>query len=428
MPAAQLVSALTLVLTMQLSIASAQSGRVAPISAPPSQPSKQEMEQSNARSGFVVDAQADKYIILFATSYKGTLLTVGEEAADRGRHSRIENFVEQLNKIGSQGYRLISITSGWNPKAIARLDEAQYEYTWFETTSPYFFAKTGFEKKYSELSKQGFELVSHFFISKWCKDKGPSGYDRHGAVYDDSTEDCEYKDLFLLERIRGVKRPQNHILASSAPGWRAKMGDALTEQINEHLAAGFHPTHALSKFEVLLQQAADREEISTNKIEVQVVTSSNWGGAGVRKKVNELAQKGYRLALLNNEIAVMYRERDDTSPVSYVWVNAERRDFEKELAKLEQRGAVYRMTYPNNRGTETQLVFEQRLDKEARRREYRVLKIEFEQVEDEIGKRVNIELTRKSKETIRKMNEMVREGYEVRDLFFAKEFRIILER
>jgi hypothetical protein len=349
-------------------------------------------------------------------------LTVGEEAADRGRHSRLKNFIEQLNNMGSQGYRLIFVTSGWNPNGVVKLDEVQYEYTWFETTSSFFFSKDGFEKKYAELSKQGYRLFEHFFIHGNCE---PMDNDLTSGL-----ETCEYKDLFLLERKKGVERPVQYGIAFSGPGWKAKMGEVLTPQINEGIAKGLYPTHAFSKFEILLQQPTDKDEFPIDKPDVRVVTSKNfnWGSNDLEKKVNELGKQGYRLDLINHGIAVMYRHGDMTTPVSYIWLDAKKKDFEKQLKKLQEQSAVYRMTYPDKNGIENKLVFEQRVVDDGKRREYKVLKLDFTETENIAEKKVYVDLTQSSKETMKTLNLFVKEGFVVRDLFVSDKVSVLLER
>jgi hypothetical protein len=68
------------------------------------------------------------------------------------------------------------------------------------------------------------------------------------------------------------------------------------------------------------------------------------------EKINALARQGYRLSLVNKQVAVMYRRRGPVTPVSYVWVNATNKDFETRLARLQEAGAVYRATYPQTPG------------------------------------------------------------------------------
>jgi hypothetical protein len=50
------------------------------------------------------------------------------------------------------------------------------------------------------------------------------------------------------------------------------------------------------------------------------------------------------------------------------------------------------------------------------RREYKVLRFEFQDVKDATGKRVQIDLTPSSKETVQLMNNLAKEGFEVREV------------
>jgi hypothetical protein len=203
----------------------------------------------------------------------------------------------------------------------------------------------------------------------------------------------------------------------------------LTKQINESMAWGFNPILALSKCEVLLQRNTDKGEFLPEGIEVKVVTGRN-----VKKKVNELAGQGYRLALIHNQVAVMRRSHDTTAPVSYIWLDSwKKKSLEPELARLQDSGAIYRMTYPDSAGGEYELIFEQPSAGAGKRREYKVLKIEFQEMENLADQRMDIDLTPSSKETLKTLNSLVKEGFVVRDLFVS-EFRaperasVLLER
>jgi hypothetical protein len=82
----------------------------------------------------------------------------------------------------------------------------------------------------------------------------------------------------------------------------------------------------------------DKDEFLPERTEVKVVT----GYFKLKKKVNELARQGYRLAFTHFEIAMMYRHRDTTAPVSYIWLDSrKKKSFEQELTRLQDRGAIY---------------------------------------------------------------------------------------
>ncbi len=374
---------------------------------PPPTPQTEAPKLPETRPKLVADPGADKYKLVFATSYAGkfSYLEKEEKESDEARQSYNDNFIEQLNKAGARGYRLTAITGDLG---LVRQGEVQYEYAWFETISNFYFAKNGFEEIYTRLSKQGFSVFDHLFLSRSCKDNENTASD---SATQTLTEHCTYLDRFLLERVKGEDLPRQFRLAQHVPHWREWYGDAaLTTQVNSYLASGFYPMHAFSRFEVLLQPVTGKGDFLPDKSEVQIVTGN------IQKRVNELAQQGYRLALTHYEIAVMYRNRDTLKPVSYVWLQVMKKNFEQELVRLKERGAIYRMIYPDRNGDKYTLVFERPATDDGQRREYRVLKIELQGVENVAEKKVEVDLTPSSKETLKTLNSLVKEGFIVRDL------------
>ena len=260
----------------------------------------------------------------------------------------------------------MSVTKFSGVVALVKLDTVQYEYAWFATGSDLRWVTKGFEGSYSQLSKHGLRVVDHAVMNYSC----PSNSDDILAG-----ETCDIEDLYLLEREKGAEEPTQHRVIGSAPGWRGNRSVVLTAQVSEKIPQGFYPSIVLSKFEILLEQGKKDDPLAGRQ-DVQVVTSSQWHD-DMKKKANALAKQGYRMALTGRETAVMYRDSADASPVSYIWLEAGKMDFEKQLAKLQQQGAVYRMTYPSISGHEDQLVFEQSAVDDGKRREYKVLKFEF---------------------------------------------------
>ena len=398
----------------------AQSGRGIPAPSTPT-PQTPSPNQREVKSKFVIDRSADAYKLVFPTG------------------PGFSSFIEQLNKAGEQGYKLTSVIYRWQrksasakqedavPVGILKLDEVQHEYAWFETASSSVFAITGFEQKYRELSKRGFRLVDHFLIDLSCE---------YGnlIVLD---QDCELHHLFLLERDKGVEKPKQFIIARSPvrAGFKVRNEGELTAQIKEKLADGFYPSDVFSKWEILLTQTENTDEPSAGSPDVQVVM--HLGLKSIEKKVNELAKQGYRLALMNKGTAVMYRHGLTVTPSTYVLLRVNGKSFDERLAKLQESGAVYRMTYAGNGTTKDQLVFEQGLVADGRRQEYKVLNFEFQVVEDlklrKGGEReVHIDLTASSKETMKLINSLVKEGFWARDLFasdaVSDKVSVLLER
>ncbi len=410
---------LSLLMTLGLFVgASAQSGR---INEPPPTPTPvvRSQEQSDTTAKFRIDPKADQYRLVFPTYYdgifrKGELYYVGEES-NQARPSVNNSFIERLNEAGQQGYRLVS-TTGSFPVAIVKLDEVQYEYSWFQTSGA-IFSKDGFMGIYSQLSKQGFHLCANRVVNRACEN-----FDLAGSTH----TTCVFTDFFLLERQKGVTKVIEHRLAFAGPSWRMKTGPKLTTQVVERLSQGFYPTKVLSKFEILLEQREQSDDLWTDKSDVKVITSG-WRD-DLLKLVNELAKQEYRIALVNRGIAVMYRKNDASGPVSYISLNTENKDFEKQLAQAQARGAVYRTTYPTEGGFETKLIFELKAVDDHTRREYKVLKFEFQYTPNAAEKKVHKDLTATSKETLKMLNVLVKEGFVVRDLFYSDKVSVLLER
>src|SRR5712691_12231108 len=174
---------LFLIAFAQLS-ALAQSGRLPkPPSTPTATPQTVSPSQEATRSS-VIDQNGDTYKLVFPMGPDYVVVN--------GRfRTPEEDFCEQLNKAGEQGYKLVSVVYHWQrvstlnyyiaQVAIVKLDEAQHEYAWFETSSNFIFDLPGIEQKYTELSKRGFHLIDYHRTESFC----------------DSDRECSYHDFLL---------------------------------------------------------------------------------------------------------------------------------------------------------------------------------------------------------------------------------------
>lgn len=414
---------LLIILAAPFLIIHAQSGKIVqppqtvstPISKPIS-PMQSKVELKSAGSEI-----EGRYKLIFETSFEGKL--GGYQRKEkvemmRARFSGIKNVSSQLNASGADGYRVISSLPMYMVAIVAR-DEAQYEYELFETESSVHFAKVGLPGKLEAMSDKGFRVIDHSKLGTYCE-----WIDSNNAAMG---ENCEYSDRFLFEREKKTRRLPEQILVSVFPSWGAKPSDELEKQISEKLAKGFYPTKIFSRFEVLLEKAKESDEIQSAQIDVQIIRAS-WIRDDLEGKVNELAKQGYRLAMTSNKIAMMYRNGETAQvPVSYIWVKSNKK-FETNLKKLQATGAIYRTTYPNEKGTENALIFEQKLKDDGKRREFKVLKFEFKSQENLAEKIVNVNLTPSSEEAVKQMNAFAKEGFIVRDLFYSDKISVIMER
>ena len=221
----------------------------------------------------------------------------------------------------------------------------------------------------------------------------------------------------LMQKVKTLNQPNQFWLAQSSPG--KPKADELTELVKEGLATGFVPTHIFSKFQILMQKTADQSELSPDKSEVLVLTAPKWRGGdkGFQLKINELAQQGYRLALIESEIALLYRRKKDATPTSYIWIDAKKKNFDQQLAGLQASGASFQMTYPNNSGEMTNLIFQQDGVGDGKQREYKVLKLELNSIENVVERKVVSDLSPASKEEVKRLNRLAQEGFEVRSIF-----------
>lgn len=388
--------------------AAAQSGRVIPKPTP-----TPEAEAAPKVEGprFAPDPNAERYRLVFTTRYQGSFSYRDADELMLARRSAFDNFVGHLNGAGAEGYRVVTYLRG--DPAVVALDRHQFEYAWTETAARDQFSKPGFAGTYARLSKVGFRLAAHALVYGYCSPLDPWR--------------CDYRDFFLFERRKGVESPREHALVDTERGGRKGLsdGEALTAAVRSKLAEGFYPAHLLSKSEIVLEREPSEPALVEPGTEVRVVRSSSlWERDELPKKVNVLARQGFRLALANYEIAVMYRRAGETLPLAYVWLKASKKDFDKEIVKLQEGGAVFRMTYPDSNGTRKTLVFEQGAGAGGARREYRVVRFEIETRGDASAQVMEARLGPASAGAQKELNRLASEGFAVLALFDADRFKL----
>lgn len=386
----------------------AQSGRIIP---KPTPTPEVEVAPKVEEPKFVPDPNAEKYRLVFTTRFTGSFSYRSEDELILARRAAFDNFVENLNRAGAEGYRLITSLKG--DPAVVALDRHQFQYAWTETGARVAFLKPGFAGTYAQLAKKGFRLAAHSLLYAYCQPLDP---DR-----------CDYRDFFLFERRKRVETATEHAFVQSAPGGAWRKGppheEILTAAVRAKLTEGFSPAHLLSKFEILLEREPPDAALAEAGTEVRVVRSSSfWERDELPKNINELARQGFRLALVDNEIALMYRRAGAAAPLSYVWLKSSQKEFEKELARLQEAGATFRTTYPDSNGTRKTLVFEQGPAGGARR-EYRVLRFELQTRGNTPENILEVGFAPASAETQRELNRLAAEGFAVLALFDADKYK-----
>ena len=412
------ISLLIVLYAVAISVAAAQSGRnISDLQkANPSTPENNSTKSSDkSASKSVIDSNADKYKLIFPIRYEGDIssgktyeklhLTTGD--------SRL-SFLEELNRVGADGYKFVAADHNYFA-GLVKLDEGQYEYRHFETASNYLYAKSGFKDNHESLVRQGFRFVQHSMLLGYC-DTPENSF----------LEECNYQDLFLYEKEKNEKPPLPYSMFGSIGGWKKSPELEMGREIGEKMADGYLPIAAFSAFEILLQKTSESDALLADLPEIKMVRWLLWRKHLI-SKVNELAQEGYRLGVSTNGIVIMYRHRTDTVPVSYVWLQTNKKNFEKELAKLEAQGAINRATYPSDYGDKETLIFEVPQNTSAKKHEYKVLRFNFE-IKQNSDRTLSRKLTPESEETLKTLNKLAQDGFIARDVFFSDKTSVLLER
>lgn len=404
------VAAAVLLAAALSSDAAAQSGRIIPTPTPTPTPSPTPKVEEPT---FAPDPNAEKYRLVFATRYQANFSLRSSDEVELARRAAFDNFAEGLNKAGAEGYRVVTSLKG--DPAVVALGRQQFEYAWTETVARDELLKPGFAGTYSQLSKKGFRLAAHSLLYGYCEPLDPAR--------------CDYRDFFLFERRKGSEAPREFKTVDTERGATRRKGqdseDVLTDAVSARRAEGFYPAHFLSKSEIVLEREPAEPALAAADTEVRVLRSSTFSGRDeLPKKVNELARQGFRLALADHEIAVMYRRPGAAAPLSYVWLKSSKKDFEQELAKLQGAGAVFSMTYPDSGGTRKMLIFEQGAPADGgARREYRVLWFGLETRESTDRQFLETALAAPSAGAQKELNRLAAEGFVVLALFDADKFK-----
>jgi len=133
---------------------------------------------------------------------------------------------------------------------------------------------SGGNDKYERLSKRGFRLVDHFEITLYC----------HHDVSSPGGEYCETKNLFVLEKEKGVEKPTPYVLIYPSGSERGPVSTWLTDQVKQKLTEGFFPTKLVFQQGVLVEQTEEKDERFTAKQDLRVVSGSAFWAAFIRSR------------------------------------------------------------------------------------------------------------------------------------------------
>ncbi len=355
------------------------------------------------------DPNRDKYQLVFTKGYEE--LKKGQKKLDLEQQWQhyAASFIDELNRVGAQGYRLISIAV--SPRlAVLRRSDHQYEYALIPITNRKrrFDSDAEFGPKYLDWARKGFRVADYIVLHDWC---APGPLDDEAPI---QPIECTYISHVLLERKKDVNNPHRYEIVYVRPTFsKEKFQTDLAEELDRALKKYLYPTHMLTKFQLLMQSSFDTEDFVGDENEMEIVTGD------VRKNVNALARQGYRLRFrpLAYDAAIMFRRKGTTTPATYIWVSENK--VEQELPRFQQQGIVYRMNYGCASGTghKFQLIFEQPSVTDGKQREYKVVAIELKQLKNAANGRVEFQLSTASNNALQEFKRLTKEGFEARDFF-----------
>jgi hypothetical protein len=225
---------------------------------------------------------------------------------------------------------------------------------------------------------------------------------------DDPIERCQYDDIFILERELEDTRPQDFKILYQSPTWRSKTLETnMNNELQSYWQEGFLPKYIFSKNELFLDRESFASQASSEQIEIKYVTGGKW-----KKQINELAQQGYRLLCISYENAIMVRKRGETAPTAYIFLDTESKSFDAQLAEQQRKKSIHRMVvgkyFP---------VFEQPQTNELKTVEYKILQFRLQEDDRPAERKTYYTLDKESQEREKELNALVREGFQVLDMF-----------
>ena len=320
--------------------------------------------------------------------------------------SSLDSLVEEMNRAVANGYRLVSAIRHYYV-ALMKFDEGQYEYQHFELLNNFTRWGVNFNEQHDRLTRNGFRFVDFYAIYDTREVFNPSI---------STAEEWEWTNTFFYEKDKSTRQPNKQILVTSLQSKGKQPSEALPAQVKQKLSEGYYPVGVFSPAEMLLEQAAAKDDLIDEELDVQIVGAVRTGEA--ERKINALAKQGYRVGLARNAVVVLYHRQTDSPPVSYVLLESKNKNFEKQLIKLQTQGAIYRTVYYSLKDDwNNVLIFEVPPTSDGKRREYKALRFDFDVTDNEAENKWHMELTATSKETLQTMERLIKQGFEARDLF-----------
>jgi hypothetical protein len=346
-----------------------------------------------------------------------------------------EDFFERLNGAGKLGYKLENITllpANFNKigdpaqlAALLRLKKGNvYEYSWLEPEAV---------STFSAESTVGFDVFENIPVSLDSGYSPTSRSEKTGTeqVLDNlmSALSATYGSYFILERANAGKNQKDYELLTSKFGWGKSPKKTLQSGIEKISGEGFRPTFMFpaklgiaSDISVLAVKETNDIKSVGAKPEYKLLRTEY----SFEKKVNRLAQQGFRLIYITVNIAqkfaLMSKNSESAATFSYKWIDTFQNPDLSEIAKLAEQGFAYHSVMWENE-LEKKLIFEKKTGADEKY-DYKTVKLTT--WERQSGK-TESPLPPTSEEIKAEFERLLKEGYVVRDLFYAGGINVLFE-
>jgi len=337
----------------------------------------------------------------------------------------VETFVQKLNDHGNLGYRRDKSLSygGEGPTrsyaAVLQLDaNNRYEYDWLSTPD-----KRMLESQLNFQANQGFNFVTAHAITVCSKD----------SLVDVISKDpippqifhMKKGEAFLFERRNGsTEQTREYRVFIAKVHIRDSAQKTIQAALEEAAQQGFRPVkvlftrQGLLDFNVSALTEKDLKAGSLPKIEYHFIKKTS----GFPEEVNTLAAQGgrfitgRRIGLIR--MALMAKQADENEATTYTFIDEEK--YAKEFDKTVASGNSYRgvivgdLTCGSAEVENEDLVFAKNIGGE--KHEYKIHNLPITTAGDPTA------------DSLLEFNRLVGENFQVKDLFYFKGLKLILEK
>jgi hypothetical protein len=336
--------------------------------------------------------------------------------------SNFEDFIRNLNELGKFGYRLEKSqnqggdSAAQNYGGIMRLDRGNtYEYGWVSSHNRRFI-----ETRLNFAASKGFRLFDALAMTVCDEDDSNDG-DDNSSINGDVFR-LGKGDVFLLEKKNAATAPSKEYKVFTGKIGLGKNPTAKLQADIDNATAGFRPVKilffktGLIDFSVSVVMEKDLSGETTEKTAYRFVKEIN----GFEKEVDKLAKEGYKILSGRRIGTIKYAlmSKSGGTVASYSFVDNKK--YAKDLPKILETGAVYQGLFRGDSFCDTtenvggKLMFAQTASEP--KRDYKIIKLS------------TLKTVAPTETAANEYTAFLKEGYQLKDLFYFEGMHLILEK